>query len=101
MNPKYEINYSYKNNEDGRLYYSESQETFPENRRDYYYGITIDWYFKIYLPKQPEPLFYFNLQSNPAIRFSANTKESTSVYSNMVYSAFKDLETEFSKQFFK
>jgi len=97
--PKIEIVYSYTNSEDGSLYYPVAQENINENQRDYYYGLTIYWYFKLFVPTEKNSIYSFTLKSNPAVQFSAETSNTDNVYSNMVYSAFRDFDTEFKYHF--
>lgn len=99
--PKIEIMYTYTNSEDGSLYYPVSQENVSEKLRDYYYGLTIYWDFELYIPTQSDPIYSFRLKSNPAVQFSSETYSGDNVYSNMVYSAFRDFDIEFKKYFFR
>lgn len=99
--PKIEIIYSYQNSEEGSLYYPVSQEHLSESLRDYYYGLTIYWDFKLFIPEKDTPIYGFTLKSNPAIQFSSDSYNTDDVYSNMVYSAFKDFDTEFKNHFFE
>lgn len=98
--PKIVITYTYSNSEDGSLYYPVSQENLNENIRDYYYGLTIYWNFNLFIPIEKSPIYSFTLKSNPAIQFSAETSSTDNVYSNMVYSAFRDFDNEFKNHFF-
>ncbi|NCD07377.1 MAG: hypothetical protein EOL97_14790 [Spirochaetia bacterium] len=97
--PRIEIIYSYTNSEEGSLYYPVAQENINEYQRDYYYGLTIYWHFKLFVPTEKNSIYSFTLKSNPAVQFSAETSNTDNVYSNMVYSAFKDFDTEFKKHF--
>ena len=99
--PKIEITYTYLNSEEGSLYYPVDQENLNENNRDYYFGLTINWDFSLYIPIEKFPISSFTLKSNPAIQFSAETSSTDNVYSNMVYSAFKDFNREFKKHYFE
>lgn len=95
--PYIEINYTYLNSKDNSLYYPVSQESLPDNSRTYYYGISVSWDFKWYIPTDTDPIAYFKLISNPALQFSTESLSSNDVvYSNMIYTAFNEMASEFS-----
>jgi hypothetical protein len=96
--PKLEVSYTYKNQENS-LYYSEKEENIPEKSRTWYYGIEIDWYFKLFIPTQKNSLYEFKLVSKPAPRFTSESFSPDAVYNNMAISAFNDFRTEFQRQF--
>lgn len=98
--PRIELRYTIKNSENGSLYYPVEQEYYNDSERTYYYGLTIDWDFKLFLPTQGNPIYEFSLKSNPAAQFTSENNSSDNVYTNMVYSAFNDFEKEFRKYFF-
>ena len=97
--PRFEITYTYSNSEDGSFYYPVSQEILNENERDYYYGLTILWDFSLLIPTENFFVYNFTLSSNPAIQFSTDSNSTDNVYSNMVYSAFRDFANEFDNHF--
>ncbi len=99
-NPRIVLTYTYNNSKDGSLYYPADQEFQDDKSRTYYYGLTINWDFSLYLPDQENPIYQFNLNSDPAVQFSTESFGSDVVYTNMIYSAFNDFEDEFNKYFF-
>ncbi|OFX87807.1 MAG: hypothetical protein A2W99_15955 [Bacteroidetes bacterium GWF2_33_16] len=98
--PRIELRYTIENSGNGSLYYPVEQENLNESERTYYYGLTIYWDFKLFLPTQGNPIYEFSLISNPAAQFTSENNTSDNVYTNMVYSAFNDFEKVFRKYFF-
>ncbi|MDD8018101.1 MAG: hypothetical protein PHP42_06985, partial [Bacteroidota bacterium] len=97
--PSLEVYYTYQNNLKS-IYYPVKEEHLPERSRTWYYGIEVDWWFRISLPNQSESLYEFNLISHPAQQFNSESFTADVVYSNMALSAFNDFQTEFYKRFF-
>ena len=97
--PSLEVYYTYRNKSES-IYYPEKEQYLPKTSRTWYYGIEIDWWFKISLPTQSEPLYVFNLVSQPAQQFQSESFTADAVYANMASSAFNDFQTEFYRQFF-
>jgi hypothetical protein len=96
--PRLEVYYTYRNNPE-RIYYPVKEEHLPERSRTWYYGIEIDWWFRISLPTRSDPIYSFNLVSQPAHLFESESFEADAVYTNMALSAFNDFRAEFHKQF--
>ena len=97
--PRFEIFYSYKNNPES-IYFPTEQSSLAEERRTWFYGIVIEWYFKMSLKTKPTPIYEFTLLSEPASHLTAETLGSDDVYSSMATSAFNDFQSEFQKRFF-
>jgi hypothetical protein len=96
--PTIEINYEYLNSKDNSLYYPVAQENLPENQRTYYYGISVNWRFKWYLPSDKNSIVAFDLVSSPRIQFLTKSLASDdTVYSDMIYTAFEEMADEFKK----
>ncbi|MBI9071231.1 MAG: hypothetical protein JEY94_06515 [Melioribacteraceae bacterium] len=98
--PKFEVNYIYKNNAES-LYFQVKEENLPDTKRTWYYGIEIEWRFRIYLPNKNNAIYEFNLNSFPAHQFDSESFSPDAVYSNMAISAFHDFKNEFYEQFLK
>lgn len=96
--PRLEVYYTYRNNPKS-IYYPVKEEHLPDRSRTWYYGIEVDWWFRISLPTQSDPIYDFNLVSRPAQQFNSESSMADAVYTNMALSAFNDFETEFHKQF--
>ena len=97
--PKIEIFYTYENNPD-KLYFPTEQRGFSQDDKTYYYGLKIFWNFKLLLPTQKEPIFEFNLISEPLNIFTSKTLTSDDIYAGMANSAFKDFISEFDTKFY-
>jgi len=98
--PKFEVYYVYKNNIES-LYYRVEEENLPDTKRTWYYGIEIEWWFRIFLPKMENAIFEFSLISSPANQFDSESFSPDAVYTNMAISAFNDFKNEFYNQFLK
>lgn len=98
--PKFEVYYIYKNKNES-LYYRAAEEDLPDNKKTWYYGIEIEWRFRIFLPTHESAIYEFSLKSEPANQFSSETFNPDEVYTNMAISAFNDFKDEFYKQFLK
>ena len=96
--PKFEVYYIYKNKSES-LYYRFAEKDLPNNKKTWYYGIEIEWGFRILLPFSDKAIYEFNLKSEPANQFSSETFNPDEVYTNMAISAFNDFKDEFYKQF--
>ena len=98
--PRFEVSYTYKNNPES-IYYPTEEGSVPAEKRTWYYGIIIDWYFTISIQTKPIPIYSFSLLSQPAVHFSSQTLNADDVYSSMASSAFNDFQNEFNNRFFK
>ena len=96
--PNLEVHYYYWNNPESR-YYPVKEENLPESDRTWYYGIEVEWYFKILIPDRQKSVYEFDFISRPAEEFDSKTYSTDIVYSSMALSAFKDFEKEFQNQF--
>ena len=100
MIPKFEVYYVYKNNVES-LYYRVEEANLPDNKKTWYYGIEVEWWFRIILPHSEDAIYEFSLKSVPANQFSSESFNPDAVYTNMAISAFNDFKDEFYKQFLK
>ena len=98
--PIFKIYYIYRNNIES-LYYKVDEENLPDSQRTWYYGIEIEWWFKIILPQVNNAIFEFSLISSPAYQFDSESFSPDAVYDNMARSAFNDFKVEFFNQFLK
>lgn len=97
--PILQVHYEYKNKE-GSMYYSEQEEYLQDKSRTYYYGINIDWHFQLFIPSQKDPVYEFNLTSEPAPQFNSDLEIPDAIYNSMATSAFYDFVNEFNTTFF-
>lgn len=97
--PRFEIFYTYENNPES-IYFPSEQSFLEPEKRTWFYGIVINWNFKISLKTKPFPIYEFNLLSEPSMHLTAQTLNSDDVYSSMATSAFNDFQNEFQKRFF-
>ena len=98
MIPKFEVHYVYKNSSES-IYYRTEEKNLPDDKKTWYYGIEIEWWFKIILPSSSNAIYEFNLKSEPANQFNSESFNTDAVYTNMAISAFNDFKDEFNKQF--
>ena len=70
MIPKFEVHYVYKNSAQS-IYYRVEEAHLPDNKKTWYYGIEIEWRFRILLTFSEDAIYEFSLKSVPANRFSS------------------------------
>lgn len=98
--PKFIVNYTLQTNPE-QLYSKKEDATLPIKEKKYYYGIKANWNFNIYLKKQKDPIYSFQLDSEPFSIFSSETLSAENIYENMIESAFLDLSNKFDSLFFQ
>ncbi|MFZ3323322.1 MAG: hypothetical protein WA190_13190 [Usitatibacter sp.] len=97
--PTVRVRYVYRSDPDS-LYFPVAQQNKAPEERDWYQGISIEWYLSLGLPTMTEPLDGMQVSSNPAPRFQSRGRDDSSVYDSMVSSALQDLVTRLKQRYF-
>jgi hypothetical protein len=98
--PRIAVNYTYAN-QLGSRYYFVREESLPESRRTWFYGIEVNWELSLYVPTQTTPVHRFVLTSVPAMTITIGRDETPeNVYNLMAKSAFDDFDSAFRAEFF-